>query len=117
MVRNKQANGIFIGCLFLFISYLFASWQCWFFGGSFGYRPFVEYYAVLAVPFAFFLGSLKRLKNLYIRSVIGLLILASVWYNQQLTITQEWNTSSTWAWDDYLRYLDNAGMYHLPTIN
>jgi hypothetical protein len=114
MIRNKQPNGIFIGLIFLFISYLFSSWQCWYFGGSFGYRPFVEYYALLSVPFAYFLGSIKRLKNLYLRSIIVILIFASGYYNQRLTWRQSWNSSSTWSWDYYLQYLDIAGLYHFP---
>lgn len=114
MIRKKQPNGFFIGSLFLFISYLFSSWQCWYYGGSFGYRPFVEFYALLAVPFAYFLDSIKRSRNLYLRSMIVVLILAAVWYNQQLTWFQRWNTSSTWAWDDYFRSLDFAGLIKFP---
>ncbi len=114
MIREKQPNGIFIGSIFLVISYLFSSWQCWYFGGSFGYRPFVEYYALLSVPFAYFLGSIKRLKNIYLRSIIVLLIFTSCYYNQRLTWRQSWNASSTWSWDYYLQYLDIAGLYHFP---
>ena len=114
MIMKKQPNGIFIGIFFLFISYLFSSWCSWFFGGSFGYRPFVEFYALLAIPFAWFISTIPKMKNLYIRMMVVLLIAASVWYNQKLTWNQRWNTSSTWAWDDYLLYLDYAGLYNSP---
>jgi len=114
MIWKKQPNGIFIGVLFLLCSYIFSSWQCWYFGGGFGYRSLVEYYAILAVPFAWFLGSIRELLNRYVRSIMVVFIVASVWYNLQLTIVQRWNTSSTWAWDDYLQYLDSTGLYHFP---
>jgi hypothetical protein len=114
MIRNKITNGIFIGLFFLLISYIFPSWHSWYFGGSFGYRSFVEYYALFALPFAYSLGFLGNLKNLYVRSILIFLILASSYYTMRLTYYQRWNTSSTWAWDDYLRYLDEVGIYNYP---
>ncbi|MGA3013005.1 MAG: hypothetical protein ABSD71_03105 [Bacteroidales bacterium] len=117
MIKKKLMNGIFIGIFFIFISYLFSSWCCWYFGGSFGYRPFVEFYALLAIPFAWFIGTIPKMKNLYIRMMIMLLIIASVWYNLKLTYGQRWYTGSTWSWDDYLLYLDYAGLYNSPRTN
>lgn len=112
MILKRISNGIFTGLFFLLITYIFASWHMWYFGGSFGYRPFVEYYAILALPFGYFLTSLKSVKNLYIRSLLIIFIVISCYYNLRLTYIQRWNTSSAWAWDDYLIYLDNAGLYH-----
>jgi hypothetical protein len=114
MIWKKQANGIFIGIFFLFISYLFSSWCCWYFGGSFGYRSLVEYYALLAIPFAWFISTIPKLKNLYIRLMVVLLIFSATWYNLKLTYGQRWYTGSTWSWDDYLNYLDFAGLYNSP---
>jgi hypothetical protein len=111
MIVKKIPNGIFIGFFFLLAVYSFASWQCWFFGGSFGYRPLVEYYAILALPFGYFLTSLKTLRNLYFRSFLVLFILLSTYYNLRMVYNQRWNNCSTWAWDDYLIYLDEAGFY------
>ncbi|MGA2822562.1 MAG: hypothetical protein ABSE72_03455 [Bacteroidales bacterium] len=112
MIMKKIPNGIFIGLFFLLITYIFASWHIWYFGGSFGYRPFVEYYSLLALPFGYFLASLKAMKNLYIRSLLILFIIISGYYNLRLTYHQKWNPYSTWAWDDYFIYLDEAGICH-----
>ncbi len=112
MIVKKIPNGIFIGFFFLLVTYIYSSWYCWYFGGSFGYRPLVEYYSILALPFGYFLSSLKTKKNLYIRSLLILFIIITTYYNLRLTYNQRWNTSSAWAWDDYLIYLDNAGLYH-----
>lgn len=114
MIVKKIPNGIFIGFFFLLISYIFASWHIWHFGGSFGYRPLVEYYSLLALPFGYFLVSLKALKNLYIRSLLILFIVCSGYYNLKLTYRYQWNPYSTWSWDDYLVWLENAGLYHYP---
>jgi hypothetical protein len=114
MVLKKIPNGIFIGLFFLLITYIFASWHIWHFGGSFGYRPFVEYYAILALPFGYFLCLLRSLKNLYIRSLLIIFIVISSYYNLRLTYRQQWNPYSVWSWDDYLIHLDYAGLYHFP---
>ena len=42
MIKNKKLSGYFYGGLFLLISYIFASWWCWWFGCSFGARSFIE---------------------------------------------------------------------------
>jgi hypothetical protein len=115
MIWRKQTNGIFIGALFLVSSYVFASWTCWYFGGSFGYRSLIEYYAILSIPFAVFLSWVAKITNLYVRSLLILFIIATVWYNQRFTFTPHWYSSSTWEWNDYLRQIDRAGLYACPT--
>jgi hypothetical protein len=112
MIIKKIPNGIFIGVFFLLITYIFASWWSWYFGGSLGCRPVVEYYSILALPFGYFLASLKAMKNLYIRSLLILFMIISIYYNFRLTYHQRWNPYSTWSWDDYLIYLDEAGICH-----
>jgi len=114
MIVKKAPNGIFIGLSFLITSYVFASWWSWFFGGSIGYRSLVEYYALLSLPFAYFIGILWKMRNLYFQSILVVLISCSVYYNLRMTYHTRWNTSSVWAWDDYLLYLDYAGMYEYP---
>lgn len=37
-----------------------ASWQIWSYGGSYGMRPMIDTYAVMAIPLAFFLHSKKN---------------------------------------------------------
>jgi hypothetical protein len=113
MILKKIPNGIFIAFFFLLISYVFASWHMWYFGGSFGCRPLIEYYTILALPFGYFLYYLKSLKNLFIRSLLVLTIIVSVYYNLKLTYDPGWNPYSTWSWDDYFRHLEEAGLYHV----
>lgn len=48
---NRHSERIIIVILAL-ATYLFASWWAWWFGGAFGHRCYVEYYALLAIPFA-----------------------------------------------------------------
>jgi len=112
MIVKKVPNGIFTLGMFLLISYIFASWYCWFFGGSFGCRPMVEFYALFALPFGYLLTLVSRNKNLYIRSLTIVFIIASSYYTLKLTYLNFWNTASTWAWNDYLLRLDQCHLYH-----
>jgi len=114
MIVKKIPNGIFIGLSFLITSYIFASWYCWFFGGAFGFRPLVEYFTLFSLPFAYFINMLWRMRNLYLQSIFIILISCSVYYNLRMTYHTRWNTSSVWAWDDYLRYIAETGMYNWP---
>jgi hypothetical protein len=114
MIKEKATNGIFLGISFLLVSYIFSSWYSWFFGGSFGYRPMVEYYALFSLPFAFFIENLWGFKNLYVKSVLICLIFFFVNYNIRATYHQRWNVYSTWSWDDYLIYMQSSEMYSFP---
>lgn len=60
MILKGQRTGWFLAFLFLFISYMFASWWCWWFGCSFGARSFVEFYALLSIPLAFAVQHFSR---------------------------------------------------------
>lgn len=109
MIIKKVPNGIFTLILFLFVSYVLSSWNCWYFVG-FGSRSFVEYYAVLSIPFGFFLSRFSLTRNQYLRSVFILGIFLLVSYNLRMTYTYRYNTFSTWAWDDFIKKLDLAGI-------
>ncbi len=63
MIKHIKWEGLFIGFLFLLISYIFASWWNWWFGCAFGARSFVEYYALLIIPFAYLLEYTFRHKS------------------------------------------------------
>ncbi|MBK5284595.1 MAG: hypothetical protein JJE25_04275, partial [Bacteroidia bacterium] len=57
--------------------WIITSWWSWWYGGSFGGRPFIDSYGLLAVPLAgfysFFIGK-SKLKNIVTCSVVFLLI-------------------------------------------
>ena len=114
MIIRKIPNGYLTAFIFLLISYLFSSWGSWFFGGSFGYRPFVEYYSLFSLPFAYLLDFLYRKKNKFISSAGILLIILMVYYSLMFATHPFWNTSSTWAWDDYLKHAEEAKLYQWP---
>ena len=112
MIWKRIPNGWFMAFVFLLNSYVIASWHIWFFGGSFGCRPFSEYFALLSLPFAWVLSTVFRIRNLFMKSMLILVILIFVFLNQRMIYNPRWNTSSTWAWDNLRNYLDSKGIIH-----
>ena len=56
-----------------FCIYVVSSWWCWWYGGSFGLRAFIESYAILAIPLAV---MIKWLSNGIVKKIILVLFLA-----------------------------------------
>ncbi len=58
--------------------YIVASWWAWFYGYSYGHRGFVEYFAMLAIPLAYFIQyALKNKKKLLYKAAFLLIIFFS----------------------------------------
>ena len=61
--RFLMASWIFF---FLFVTYVFSSWWSWFYGCSFGQRPYIDLYAAFVLPFAIGLSTLNQWRWLVI---------------------------------------------------
>ena len=59
---KNQLNGRLSVCIFLLTFYMCASWQLWYFGHAFGYRPFIEYYPLMVLGLAFYINELLKSK-------------------------------------------------------
>lgn len=74
--RNLQwALPVFV----LIIIYFLSSWWSWWYGGSFGNRSMVQYYAFLAIPMAAFIEHFKP--NKFFRMAFPLLGAFLIWLN------------------------------------
>jgi len=66
--------------------YILYSWWCWWYGGSFGSRPFIDSYALMALPVAALLQSWLQQKRKIIRvpliAVYILLVSLGIYYNK-----------------------------------
>jgi hypothetical protein len=81
--KNKY-NISWILLILLLALYVFASWWCWWFGGAFGHRSFIEFYALLAIPFAYVSHLIFRQKYWGAKLAYLLLLGLLVYYNQGL---------------------------------
>jgi hypothetical protein len=56
MMYKKQRPLFFAFTIFfLFNLWVISSWECWWYAGSFGQRPFVQSYGLMAIPLGYFL--------------------------------------------------------------
>lgn len=98
LVFAKMPNprqGLWMGIYFLFISYVFSSWWCWDYGGSFGSRPYVEYYALFVLPFCFFIQHIMG-NRLLLYGFGSLIILCIIW-NLKLIFSFD----GYWYWGEW----------------
>jgi hypothetical protein len=74
-LRKKHLAALSILIFSLTITFVLSSWWCWYYGGSFGQRSFIDFYAVFALPLAFITHaiSLKKYKYFFILLAIGLI--------------------------------------------
>lgn len=70
--RRKDFS-IGIIAFFVLQVYIISSWWCWWYGGSYGMRPMIDVYGIMAVPFAVFLQWLFENKRLTVKIPILLL--------------------------------------------
>jgi hypothetical protein len=104
MIKNKVQNGVFILFLFLFISYVFASWWDWSFGCSFGARSFVEYLSIFSiviaygVKYTFQLGAKKR-------ALVYLITFAIIAFNLKMIYSYDgcFYGERNWDWSFYVQ--------------
>ncbi len=97
---NRHSERIIMLILAL-ATYLFASWWAWWFGGAFGHRCYVEYYALLAMPFA--AVAERAFKFTWSKVVFIALCLLLIYYNLGLTYHYQapwdgpnWTYDSVW---------------------
>ncbi len=62
-------------------TYIIVSWWCWWYGGSFGMRSFVDYYGILAIPMALLFSEIWRFRKQSKIIVLSIVFLALVQNN------------------------------------
>ena len=91
---------------FAICMYVFFSWWCWWYGGSFGMRPMIDISGLLAVPFALFLSQASKAKKIWKNTTMGLtiflLVLNLFYYEKVLNASIHWDATSKKAfWSSF----------------
>ncbi|MCD6596300.1 MAG: hypothetical protein J7L04_01350 [Bacteroidales bacterium] len=107
---RKRIPELFIPLsVFLLLNiYVVFSWWCWWYGGSFGARPMIDSYGLLALPFAVLIEKVIKQK-IWIKIPVGLLLIFFIYLNlfqsRQYRITMiHWDSMTKQAyWKVFLR--------------
>ena len=114
MLFQKIRNGWPVALLFCMVTLVCASWKMWYFGCSYGQRSFIEYYALLSVPFGYFTAWLFSLRRYAVTTILFFVIFLFTWFNLRYTISlyryERCYYGSTWDWDHYIRSVSRAGI-------
>ena len=96
-----------ITVIWLLTLYITASWWCWWFGGAFGHRNFVEYYMILAVPYAWLFTKVFESPSRLLKVLMVLLWLALLYYSYFLAVFYH---GPHYNWDSWKVVVDH--MWH-----
>lgn len=105
ILRNLQSRSwnsrlqLFI--LFI-ITWVFASWWTWWFGGAYGHRCYVEYYSIFVLPLIWVVDSIYRSKDYVVTALFCAVVILMLHYSIGLTdlYSHPWEGSG-WTWDSY----------------
>ena len=71
--KNYRPYFYSVFVFFLINTWVVSSWDCWWYGGSFGLRAFVESYAFMVFPLAAFIEWIRK-RNLAIQSIAAIVL-------------------------------------------
>jgi hypothetical protein len=113
MIVHGKSNGWHVAAIFLLVTMICASWKMWYFGCSFGQRSFIEYYAVLAVPFGYLSAWIFSMRRFIGRTILLFIIFLFAYFNLRYTVSlyrfDHCYWGSTWDWDHYISSVERSG--------
>lgn len=98
---RNTAGARAIGLVFLLSWLLYSAWWCWWLGTGYGYRGFVDLYALLVIPLAWVFRSVFS-RPIPVRIFAALTMVALIYLNFGLMekFTWEWSWEN-WTWQLY----------------
>ncbi len=80
---KKYAPSLFLPVVLFFLLniYIIFSWWCWWYGGSFGSRPMIDSYGVMAISLAAFLQFVAE-RKCWLKAITVILLAGFIWLNQ-----------------------------------
>lgn len=99
---KRQPNFWFISVLFLLVTYVFASWWAWWFGGAYGHRCYVEYLPFLSIPMIYMFSKIWKSKLILVKFATVVMIFAFNFYSVQMTrrYFSPWD-GPDWNWQSW----------------
>ena len=96
--RKDPRTSFWASCsVFVIITYIFASWWAWWFGGAFGHRCYVDYYPFLALPLAVTMEHIAGLKSRFLKISAYAVIAMLCYYT--VALSRLYMTGEHGIWD------------------
>lgn len=100
-IYRKKFSGIAILIILGISTYVFASWWCWWYGGAYGHRGYIEYFAFMAIPMVYSVSLILKMKPAIKYSIMLIFFLLIV-YSLQLNYAYSWPWEGPdWTWQTY----------------
>jgi hypothetical protein len=92
--------------VFLILLYLAASWSAYTFGTAYGFRPFIELYSFLSIPFTFIIYRIIYAKGLAVKLIGAFFVMNCVYLNFKMMdhYFGAWDGLG-WRWGDYFNLI------------
>lgn len=94
MGKKHTYQTIYLALFLALFTYLVSSWWCWYYGGSFSSRVYIDYFALFLIPLAFLLNNFKQawLKKLTFSIVILLTLFCQFQTYQYRRMIIHWDS-------------------------
>ena len=86
----------------LLLTYILSSWWCWWFGYSFGMRPFTDFYILFLIPIGYLFLRMKKWKRRYI--VLSVVIISMFFILNLIQMNNYWRgivAGANISWENY----------------
>lgn len=104
--RKNVLNSRWIFLIFMLTSYISASWWFWTFGTSYGYRPFIDFLPLLAIPLAI---SIERISTSRFKTPLLCIVFFFLFVSVRMNFTYSWTwQGENWGWNEVLNCYINA---------
>ncbi|TAK43766.1 MAG: hypothetical protein EPO28_05630 [Saprospiraceae bacterium] len=106
LLRGNRLNSIAIFAILAISTYIFGSWWCWWFGGAYGHRSYIELLPFLAFPLCYIVSYIFSKPRGAIKWALLALIVLFCYYNMRMNYLYEGVWSERWwSWEHYLPVL------------
>ena len=111
MIWKRIPNGILILILFFIVSYMFASWDTWYFGCSYGHRAFIEFYVLFLFPLGYLIRAVVDKKQwIYKAGLLVIIVLFGIYTFTSVLSYPGCYRGSAWDFTSYKINLARASL-------
>jgi hypothetical protein len=113
MLVKKETTSWGTALVFVVVLYVISSWWCYTFDCGFGHRAFIDFYGLLALPFAFTFQKIFLQRKLVLKLLIVPALVFLMYLNIRLSMMYRWDpcwNRPSWTWKHYGNVIHRASV-------